>query len=186
MRTKKTVSSAFVLFVLSIILTSCDPQNPNNPNEQEVITSLKISAISTTDTVTFAYSDPDGNGGNGPTIDTAILAPSTIYTIGLELIDETKTPNDTITNAILSEGIDHQFFFTIAGANLTSIYADMDLNGKPIGLINTWTTTGTSIGTVVVILRHQPDKNGVGVSSGVITNAGGETDIEITFPIRIE
>jgi len=37
-----------------------------------------------------------------------------------------------------------------------------------------------------VTLRHQPDKGAIGVSDGDITNAGGETDIEVLFDVIIE
>ena len=36
------------------------------------------------------------------------------------------------------------------------------------------------------MLRHEPDKSAAGVSSGDITNAGGETDIEVSFNVIIE
>ena len=39
--------------------------------------------------------------------------------------------------------------------------------------------------SMTVILRHEPDKAGAGVSDGDITNAGGETDIEVTFPFEL-
>jgi hypothetical protein len=175
-----------LLSILSFLLISCDPENPNNPNDQEVITSLQIRAESATDTVVFAYSDPDGVGGIVPTIDTIVLLSATTYSVSLELLDETKTPEDTVTHEILAEAEAHQFFFTITGANFTSAYNDTDSNGKPIGLLNSWVTGSVSTGTIMVSLRHQPDKNGIGVSAGNITNAGGETDIEITFPVRIE
>ncbi len=182
MRTKILFQAIIFAITISMMLISCDPENPPNPNDQEVITSLKLTAISSSDTVVFAYSDPDGDGGNVPTIDTAFLSTSNIYTVSLELIDETKTPDDTLTNAILSEAIDHQFFFTIIGVNLTNTYADMDVNGNPIGLLNTWTTTTSSTGTVMVTLKHQPDIKPA--SPGSISV--GETDIEVTFPVVIQ
>lgn len=182
MKAKLFLQATLLITCLSTLLLSCDPANPNNPNEQEVITSLKITAISSSDTAVFAYSDPDGNGGNVPTIDTAFLSTSTIYTVSLELIDETKTPDDTLTNAILSEGIDHQFFFTITGANLTNAYADTDLNGNPIGLLNTWTTATSSAGTVMVTLKHQPGIKPT-IPGDILI---GETDIEVAFPVVIQ
>ncbi|MCB0763865.1 MAG: type 1 periplasmic binding fold superfamily protein, partial [Flavobacteriales bacterium] len=65
-------------------------------------------------------------------------------------------------------------------------YDDMDANMLPIGLESMWTIGAASNGTVIVTLRHEPDKTATGVSSGDITNAGGETDIEVTFPLVIE
>ena len=51
----------------------------------------------------------------------------------------------------------------------------------------TATATGAaSVGTLKVTLRHEPNKSAAGVVGGDITNAGGETDIEVEFPIVIE
>ncbi|HBK71516.1 MAG TPA: type 1 periplasmic binding fold superfamily protein, partial [Flavobacteriaceae bacterium] len=36
------------------------------------------------------------------------------------------------------------------------------------------------------ILRHEPNKSASGVSDGDITNAGGETDIEVIFNITVQ
>ncbi len=177
------IKIALVASIVSIILWSCDPTDPNNPNEGEVITSLRITAISGSDTVSFAYSDPDGNGGNPPAIDTAVLATSTVYNVTLELIDETKNPDDTLTSQILAEGIDHQFFFSMTlSLNLMSAYADLDANNNPIGLSNTWTTTTASTGSVIITLKHQPGIKPASPGDILV----GETDIEVTFPVRIE
>jgi hypothetical protein len=35
-------------------------------------------------------------------------------------------------------------------------------------------------------LRHEPNKDALNVASGEITNAGGETDIEVSFPVTIK
>ena len=43
----------------------------------------------------------------------------------------------------------------------------------------------STTGNLTIILRHDLDKNGAGVSSGNIANAGGETDIEVVFPIQV-
>ena len=65
-------------------------------------------------------------------------------------------------------------------------YADADGNGRPVGLTSIWTVGAASNGTITVTLRHEPDKGAAGVSAGDITNAGGETDIEVTFPLVID
>ena len=39
---------------------------------------------------------------------------------------------------------------------------------------------------MVVVLRHLLDKFAEGVADGDITNAGGDTDVEVSFPIVIE
>jgi hypothetical protein len=81
---------------------------------------------------------------------------------------------------------EHQFFFTPAGLMLNVTYLDMDSLGYPVGVLTTIGTFQDATGTLRVTLRHMPDKAAAGVSDGDITNAGGETDIEVTFPITIE
>jgi len=53
-------------------------------------------------------------------------------------------------------------------------------------LANTLTTDAAGSGTITVILRHEPDKGASGVNDGDITNAGGETDIEVTFDVTVQ
>ena len=60
-------------------------------------------------------------------------------------------------------------------------YADTDANGAPIGLETTMTTGDAATGKLQVTLRHEPDKGATGVAQGDITNAGGETDIQVEF-----
>ena len=91
-----------------------------------------------------------------------------------------------ITAEILEEDEDHQFFFKTNIAGLTVAYSDQDEDGNPVGLQSTATTTGTGNGTVTVILRHEPNKSATGVVNGDITNAGGETDIEVTFNVTVQ
>lgn len=179
MKYKLNLFALTSLSIVVIMLASCDPTNPNNPNDQEVITSVRFSAINGTDTLSFAYSDPDGDGGAAPTIDTIVLGASKTYQVSLDVLDETKSPVDTITGEIFAEAEDHQFFYTITGANFTNTYNDWDANSLPIGVTVIWTTTTISNGNLLLTLKHQP-----GIKDGLITT--GETDIEITFPVRIE
>jgi hypothetical protein len=95
-------------------------------------------------------------------------------------------PIDTITNEIIAEADEHQFFFQSNVTGLSISYLDQDINSNPIGLKSSLTTDQIGNGSLTIILRHQPDKSATGVTSGDITNAGGETDIEVTFPINVE
>jgi hypothetical protein len=83
--------------------------------------------------------------------------------------------------------VEHQLFFQASEAIGVFSYADADMNGKPIGLAFTLKTGATgATGTIVVILRHEPLKSADGVASGSITNAGGATDAQITYPIQVK
>ena len=78
------------------------------------------------------------------------------------------------------------FFDIDSSLNLTTSYKDSDNGGYPIGLKSEFITGGNSQGNLKVTLRHQPDKAGTNVSAGDITNAGGETDIEVNFTVNIQ
>jgi hypothetical protein len=62
----------------------------------------------------------------------------------------------------------------------------MDANGNPVGVTFDLTTGDAGNEQFTVILRHEPNKSASGVSDGDISNAGGETDIEVVFDIHIE
>ena len=70
--------------------------------------------------------------------------------------------------------------------NASYIYTDLDTENHPIGIMTRVTTGEPSEGLVTIILRHLPDKFASGVSDGDISNAGGETDIEVSFLVIIE
>ena len=62
---------------------------------------------------------------------------------------------------------------------------DKDKNGLPIGLsssILTQSTAGT--GKLNLLLKHQPELNGVSVKTG--QEAGGSTDIDLTFDVEVK
>ena len=69
---------------------------------------------------------------------------------------------------------------------ISTSYSDADANNLPIGIQNKVQTGAASEGTFTITLRHEPAKPAEGVSDGDITNAGGETDVEVTLPISIQ
>ncbi len=155
---------------------------------KKVITSLTYTLISTVggDTVVFTFLDLDGDGGNPPTVTRGILDTNTTYSGSLTLLNELEMPAEDITAEVRSEGDEHQFFFENTLTGLGIAYDDMDSHGLPIGLSSIVTTSDTSSGTIKITLKHEPDKNAAGVSGGDITNAGGETDIEVTFNVEFK
>lgn len=184
--TKKLLWALPLLAIAS--LTSCEKNDPEIPNQEEVITTLRytLTPDGGGSDVIFQFQDVDGDGGNAPVITNGNLAANTTYSGSLLLLNETESPADTISNEVANEAVDHQFFYKVDGFNGTFAYADADANGNPIGLASTIETGTASSGTLTITLRHQPDKFATGASSGDITNAGGETDIEVTFDVTIE
>ena len=188
----KQINALLALSVLSLVFfSSCkkdDPKEPVIPNEEEVITTLNLTLtpVGGGTPVEFKFKDLDGDGGNPPVISVGKLDTNTQYTGSIALFNELESPADTITLEVEEEADEHQFFFESTANGLTVAYDDADDNGKPLGIATTITTQGASTGTLTITLRHEPIKDAAGVSMGDITNAGGETDIEVTFDVGIE
>ena len=187
----KNLKSIIVLTLISVCFVSCsdDDINPLPVNEEEVITTLivTLNPVGSGTTVTMESRDLDGDGPNPPVIEvSSAFQMNTVYEASLELLNETVDPAESITAEIEEEDDEHQFFYTSSNDLVSTSYLDADDDGNPIGLLFSLTTTSDGTANFTVILRHEPNKAAEGVSSGDITNAGGETDIAITFPISIE
>ena len=187
---KKLHVLAILTLAIAALFPSCKKDDPTPPNESELITTVSLTLVDSAtglQTVTLTFRDLDGDGGIDPVITGGSLQPNTTYNGQLALLDESKTPIDEITAEIEEEADEHQFFFKATPGSLLAYlkYLDTDINGKPVGLQFRLKSGSSGSGNFTVILRHQPDKNASGVSDGNITNAGGETDIEVTFPLSI-
>jgi len=177
-----------LLFFLSCKRDRSDVTKPPNGNEQELITTVKVILTNTansSDVREVMFRDIDGPGGNVPVVGSLSLPAGTIYTGEIILLDETKTPVDSISNDVYDERNDHQFFYIVSGADLSISYqsGDVDDFAVPIGLkplFSVGNTTGS--GTLTVILKHQP---GVKPTSGTGDFTKGDTDVEVTFDVSI-
>lgn len=172
---------AFVFF------TSCEKDDPVIPNEEELITTViyQLTPVGGGGMVEMRYTDLDGDGGDSPLILNGTLQPNTSYTGVLTLLNEQESPAEDITEEIEEEATEHQFFFEPSNASISVAYDDMDSNGEAIGLSSILTTTNSDTAALTITLRHEPNKTATGVSAGDITNAGGETDIEVTFQVYV-
>ena len=175
-------TTAFCAFIgISVLFSGCkkDDDNPEseNHNESELITTLQMQFTDSAGTTsTFSFFDPDGPGGNAPTLDTIRLDASQDYNLSISVLDESD-PADTedITVEIMEEAEDHLFCFSHS-LPLDITITDTDANGLPLGLLSTWNIMDGGSGSVTVVLRHQPEvKNG--------TCTVGEVDIEVAFPV---
>jgi hypothetical protein len=167
------------IFGLLFSQSSCKKTTPPNPNQEELVTTFKIiftDSAGTNPLVTATYKDIDGDGGNNPSVfDTIKLQKNTTYNAIILLLDESKSPTDTISNEVLEEGNEHLICFTPSNINTTIVRTDKDINNLEIGLSSKWVTNAASNGTTQIVLRHQPDntKNG---SCSI-----GSSDIDLTF-----
>lgn len=179
-----------LVFSIAILaLASCKKDDdeiiaPPEVNEEEVITKLELTFtdVDSGNEYTWTRSDPDGDGGNDPIFSLDTLPANNAMLMSVRIFNETEDPVEEMTGEIEEEDDEHQFFFILnEGANLSIIYNDSDGDGNPIGLNNDIQTGDPENVSLTVILRHQPDKDGDGVADGIIDNAGGDTDIEVTF-----
>ena len=183
------------LLILSLIFTGCsdddDHDDHSHPvNEEEVITTIEVTLSDGTNSYVLIWEDLDGDGPDLPII-TGATIPSNSYDEEIQLYNKTLDPTDdeyVVTTEILEEDVDHQFFFNASnGLNVFDfVYADADVDGNPIGQQFIIEDVSGSGGDLNIVLLHEPNKNADGVSDGDITNAGGDTDIDITFPIIVQ
>lgn len=176
-------------FSTAFIFTACGDDDVVVDGGEELITTVILTLEPTNggtiQTVTFT--DLDGDGGNDPVIGTLTLDANTVYNTTVTLFNDSESPAEDITAEIMEEDEEHQLFYAISsGLNLAITYEDEDSDGNPIGLMTTFATTNAATGALTVTLRHEPDKNADGVAEGDTTNAGGETDIEVIFPVEIQ
>lgn len=177
-----------LLFVSAFL--SCDKDDVKPVNEDEVITTVKLTFTPQGggETVVLTSKDLDGfDGPNLPSVSqTGTFAKSKTYTTAVAFLNELETPVEDITVEVQEEAADHQVFYQVTNTLPTFTYVlgtgNVDANGKPIGVNAQFITGATAAsGNIVVTLRHLPNKSASGVSDGNITNAGGSTDASATF-----
>lgn len=182
------------LLILSLVFSGCsdddDHDDHSHPvNEQEVITTIEVTLTDGDNTYVLTWEDLDGIDGPDEAVVTGGTMPAGTYSGDIQLYNKTVDPSDeeyVVTTEILEEDEEHQFFFnTINGLDATVVYTDMDSEGNPIGQ-QFGLTANVSSGGLNVVLLHEPDKNAAGVPDGDMTNALGETDVDITFPITVQ
>tara|TARA_R110000764_G_scaffold138996_1_gene227004 strand:+ start:3131 stop:3703 length:573 start_codon:yes stop_codon:yes gene_type:complete len=184
MRRNKTLKTVLALSLMATVLTSCssDDDTPEIVNEEEIITTMTVTLTSADGTATFQSQDLDGDGPNAPIITADNLTANTTYVGSIELLNETETPAEDITEEVAEESDEHQFFFSLTGSLAEVAYTDEDADGNPIGLEFELTTGDAGSGTITITLRHEPTKP----NDGNLTEAGGETDIAQTFTVVVE
>lgn len=188
----------YLFAALAFGFASCESEDPVPENEGEVITdvSLNFQELDAGGNpvglvFTATASDPEGiEVGATPTIDEIKLTKGKNYRMTITVTNNIE--GDDITAEILAEGDEHQFYFlgTAFTGNILTIAYD-DPSGELIGLQNELTVSsspGTNNTQMQVVLRHDLDKSYPGATNPNFQNfvqAGGETDLDITFPVVI-
>jgi hypothetical protein len=188
----------YLFAILAMGFASCESDDPEEENDGEVITDvtlnfqeLNASGAPIGLVTSFKASDPEGiEVGSSPTIQNVTLTKGKTYRMTIVVSNEIE--KEDITKEILEEADEHQFFFlgTAVTGNIVTITYD-DPSGKLIGLQNravVSSSPGTNNAQLRVVLRHDLDKNFPGATNPNFANfvqAGGESDLDITFPVII-
>ncbi|NJN42084.1 MAG: hypothetical protein HC811_07550 [Flammeovirgaceae bacterium] len=192
----KWIGGLFV--IMMFVFCGCDPEEPTPENEEEIINKVTLTFSpaggSGPDLVYVAF-DPDGDGSAPVELDEIILELHKTYTLSLKL--ENTLEGSDITSEIEDEGDEHMFYFGWSDVFINPVgpgnigdgqrdndvnYNDFDINGLPIGLSTTWATVSTPAqSNFRLLLKHQP-----GIKSFTTTSEDGETDIDLTFIIKVQ
>jgi hypothetical protein len=183
-----------------LLLAACGDDGGPDGNENELITTVILTFQGGASEDTFEFDDPDGDGGDPPTID-PLNIPAGTYTVTVAFENRLESPPEDITAEVADESDEHQVFLTGTavdgpasdqpGAPFTHTYADQDANGLPVGLENT-IVAGSGTGELTVTLRHMPPVNdqptktadtAASVRDGGFSSIGGQNDVQVTFMV---
>ena len=183
----KTINLIFAS-ILVLGMTSCSNDDDNNVepvNEEEVITTMIVTLRSPGNSdVVMTSDDPDGDGPNPP-VETVVgnLVAGATYSGTVQVLNRLENPAENITEEVEEEDDEHQFFFIEDGAlDITTTYDNFDGDGNPLGTEFTVDAGAASSGVWRVVLIHEGKKP----NDGTLTDAGGETDIDVRFNVTVQ
>ena len=179
---KKTLLLALSL---GLFLTACKKDEPSPVEDNEIITTLRLTFTEGANKLVYTIKDLDGDGGKPPVAEVIKLVANKTYNVTTEFLDETKTPIVNTTLEIEKESAEHLVVFQQTPATIMTITrTDKDSRNFEIGLKATAKTVAAANGSLKVTLRHQPEVGGKPVKNG--TPAPGSTDFEGSFVVEVK
>lgn len=190
---KNLLISSVLFASIALAFTACkdedkNPEKPATPsNPTEIITSVKLvlEEEGTGNLVIATWKDADGDGPGQPVITPLALTAGKTYQGQVLLLDESKSPVDTISNEVEEEHNVHQFFYTVSGDASSRVIItkeDKDDNNLPVGLsTNVSVLAGAAAnGSLKLVLKHY---DGINKSAD---ESVGDTDVDATFPLGVQ
>jgi hypothetical protein len=176
------------LLLAGALFSSCKKDDPE-VNEEEVITTVKLTftPVGGGATLVYQYDDADGPGGAAATQDEIVLTPSKAYNVAIEVLNKTETPVADITTEISAEAEAHRFYFVpSAGSNITVGNLNNDANGVALGLSSTWTTGAVATGNIRVVLRHYAGNPPGKAAADPVDSPKSATDVDVQFSTKVQ
>jgi hypothetical protein len=183
----KNLFNYLFISIICISFAACSSDDDSTPtivNEEEVITTVTLTLTPATgEEIELRSFDADGDGPNPPVVTVSRdLVANTTYTGSIAFLNETESPAEDITLEVQDEADEHQVMFTIGTSlNVNITYADFDADSNPLGTRISLETAEASQGNLTLTLRHEPKKP----NDGSLADAGGETDVQVSFPVSI-
>lgn len=188
---KKIQLLGFIFLSATLIFTACKKPEINNPQpvEQELITTVRLIVTNNSGfNKTFNYKVEHGFNGSKPstlTIDSILLAPATEYDVEIQVLDEAATPAKNITEEVIAESHHHLFIIQsnpLTGAGSIEFHdGSKDNEGGAFNQKGHFKTGTAGNGTLTVTLKHEPTNK----NAATPDEAGGETDAQATFPVKV-
>jgi hypothetical protein len=181
--TNKFQKMCLLALAFTVIFSSCKKDDPEE-NDEEVITTVtaRFIPVGGGSPIEFSYDDPDGPGGNAPTIQNIQLVANKTYNVSFSFSDKTKNPPVDLTSEITTESDAHRIYYApSSGSNITISNLNNDGNGIPLGVTSTWTTTSAASGTIKITLRHYGGTPPNKAAADPVDSNKSSTDVEVTF-----
>ena len=124
--------------VLGLSILGCKKDEPAPVQDNEFISTMRLTFTEGTNKLVYAIKDLDGDGGKAPVIEVIKLLPNKTYSLITEFLDETKNPVVNLTSEIKSESAEHLVVFEPNSASLLSVIrTDKDSRNFEVGLTAT-------------------------------------------------
>ncbi|MGQ9862978.1 MAG: hypothetical protein ACUVRD_00620 [Bacteroidia bacterium] len=175
----------------ALVLWGCKKKKEESQNAGDndhmhgAVTTIKLKLMMDTgDSITAFYKDPDGPGGRSPEFDTLKVKAGMHYHMHVELLDESKSPSQDLTEEIFEEEKDyHRLFIHVHPDSLAQLEVmDRDSRQRPVGGHWDYRASSTVLeGKLHFILKHylNADDKDRGMEAG-------STDIDATIPVKAQ
>ncbi|PHN02108.1 hypothetical protein [Flavilitoribacter nigricans] len=177
-----------LLFMVGCKKETTDPETADHRNRINTV-QLTFTPQMGSETRTFSYFDPDGEGGTSPQAQGIRLQPNETYMLEIDFLHtDTDGQITSLTESIRADAVSHLvcFDFLVPTDRFGVEIEDQDANQDPLGLINTLWTANEVIDDenfFVIELKHGISKVDLGPWC---TYENVAVDMTATFSIVID
>ncbi len=177
-------------FLLSLTILSCKKYDVHDEDINGIALNLGTEPAYLSPRPYLYYDSGEWSSNQQPHLDSDSIPGNRSYYGKLYLWNYPGGPSGggrQLRSAFIELGATHQVFYEVSDSlDLSITYRDLDCNGFPIGFETMIVAGSPSSGTLRITLMHNPDKNGLDVTSGNISAADGSVDYTYTFNVAVK